>query len=391
MHLAQLVNYYPKYEYLDNAISMSGKEKINIFLDLKGCMQSLYQEWAVRYIINQSYGSTLDHSIFSSLLEFISWHRQYRKKRALDMNMYIFFEQGKSRYHKKVHKDYKENRERNFFGLDSDSIALFFNILDRNLEVITKVCSRIPNVFCTQLNFLEADFIPYYLQEYVLECSDACNIVYSADKDMLQCLQKENIFQFFKCAKNAKIISHDMVWKHFFKSDENIDASVSMFPIALAMIGDEGDGFSGPHKMVTTKTGKQRKSGIGPKGTERILPFIEKITGGADAIYDNIENGKTIFPEKTLDGVPSKDKNKIKLLYEQEDVLIRNIKLASYEMLSRYIKENYPEDRIKIRKKIESSVVDENKIKSGRILHAALDKAGLTPVIQEQTVYNLFL
>jgi len=275
--------------------------------------------------------------------------------------------------------------------LDAESRELFFQTLDRNLEVIWKVCSKLPDVSCTHLNFTEADFVPYYLQEYVINCHDACNIIYSADKDMLQCLAHENTFQYFKVAKQAKMISRDTMWQHFFKTEDHVPVSIDMFPIALAIIGDEGDGFSGPHILKTVKSGKQRKQGVGPVGLKNVLPLIEKITGGANQIFDNIEAGNSIWLKKPLDGLGSKDRKIMKLLYDQEDIVVRNIRLASYELLSRYVRENYPIDRIKLRESIESSVIDQNKIKSGRVLHAALDKAGLMPVVQEQTVYNLFL
>ena len=50
----QMLSYYPKYEYLDNLLSCNQKKHINIFIDVKGCITGIYQEWCVRHIINSS-------------------------------------------------------------------------------------------------------------------------------------------------------------------------------------------------------------------------------------------------------------------------------------------------------------------------------------------------
>ena len=70
MNVSQLINYYPKYAYLDAILSATGKKKMTIIVDLKGCMQALYQEWAMRYVIEQSRGTKyVDPSIFSAFLK----------------------------------------------------------------------------------------------------------------------------------------------------------------------------------------------------------------------------------------------------------------------------------------------------------------------------------
>jgi len=75
---SQLFSYYPKYEYLDNIISFSDKKRLNLYVDVKGCGQALYQEWAVKQILFQSLDSrVIDTSVFSSIIEFVSFHKTY--------------------------------------------------------------------------------------------------------------------------------------------------------------------------------------------------------------------------------------------------------------------------------------------------------------------------
>lgn len=77
----QLVNYYPKYKYLDDIISATEKDVLNLFIDLKGCMQTLYMEWGIKYVLEQSRGKYADPTIFSSILQFIQFHKNYAKKK----------------------------------------------------------------------------------------------------------------------------------------------------------------------------------------------------------------------------------------------------------------------------------------------------------------------
>ena len=164
---SQICCYYPKYLYLDNVLSTTGKRKLNLFIDLKGCMQSLFQEWAIRYIVaNSQDASMVDSSIFASILEFLAFHKQYAKKRDIELTTYLFYEHGKSSYHLNIFDKYKANRRvGDFFGLDEAQKDLFFKVLNRNLFVIKQVCSKLPNVNVISLDYLEADFIPWYLME----------------------------------------------------------------------------------------------------------------------------------------------------------------------------------------------------------------------------------
>jgi len=376
---SQLLSYYPKYTYLDDVLTLSGKSSLHLYIDLKGCMQSLFQEWAVRYIINLTEGSKfVDTSVFSSVLEFIAFHKRYAKKRNIKLHMHFFLESGSSSYHTDIHKEYKANRKSSdFFGLDDCKKELFFKVLNKNYDVIDKVGNKIPNVSVYRLLFLEADFVPWYLMKHVIdkdEVDNSAHIIYSADKDMVQCLDSDNVFQFYKHYRSIKMLSQKDILEHVFKKDIDVEPKSEWFCMALAIVGDEGDGFKGV-------------KGIGGITCAKILPQITILCGGSmTGVYQNIRDNKPLF-----DASYEPNNNAVKKVMASEDIIVRNLKLLSYKLLSDYIDGGYPADYTIERKKI---MVDNAnnivKAPSATVLFNAMSRVGLTETVNEQTVVDLF-
>jgi len=373
----QIMSYYPKYTYLDDVLSITGKSNLNLYIDLKGCLQSLFQKWAVEYIISQSQGTRLvDTSVFSSVLEFISFHKQYAKKRNIKMNMYFFLESGKSFYHKEIYKDYKSNRGiGDFFGLDDAKRELFFQVIDKNYHVIDKVCNKIPNVSVHRLMFLEADFVPWYLMKCVLPkevVQESANIIYSTDKDMLQCLDSNNMFQFYKHYKHVKMLTGKDALSHILKKEVNLP--MEWFCMALAIIGDEGDGFKGVPSIGGTRCAE-------------MLPQIATICGGSmEKVYQNILQKQPIF-DKSYD---IKNDGSLKRVLECEDIVVRNLKLLSFRLLSEHVNGCFPTDMIDKKKQLEENTNNLTKAPNSSVLFNALEKAGLAATLNERTIINLF-
>lgn len=376
MSIAQMINYYPKYEYLDNAMSRTGHKKLRLFIDVKGCMQSMYQEWAILHVVNQSTGTQqVDHSLFASMLEYIRFHKQWARTRNIELEMILFLEYGPSTYHKKVYSEYKANRggDDMFFNLTSDQRELFRDVLNKNLTVISNVVPRLPGVECIRLEFLEADFIPYYVRNFCAPKEDTTDIIYSTDKDMLQCLQDDNILQFYRSPHKVEMLTRDTLWKHYLKTTQYPkEVSPDYFPLALSIIGDDADNFKGVH-------------GIANKTFIKFMIHLDDIFGTIQEVNDNIEAGRSIFKEGVDTSIP-----KVTVLKKNEKLIVRNMKLASYELLSRYVNADYPSERVKMKNFIKSSCSFENKLQNGKILHAALHKAGLMQVVNEATIYNIF-
>jgi hypothetical protein len=372
MSVAQLLNYYPKYQYLDDILTASGKKSMTLYIDLKGCMGSLYQEWAVNYIIQQSKDCSADPSIFAATLEFIAFHKLYAKKRHIDLKMVFFYESGESAYHANLLSTYKSNRDLgSFFNLDRGDVELFQKVKEKNFDLIDKVVNKIPNVSVIRLMYLEADFIPWYVQNRILKDEYSVNIIYSLDKDMLQCLDV-NTYMFYKHYKSHKIIGAEDVYEHYLKTELPWQADPELFFMVLAIDGDVSDTFKGV-------------KGIGTKTIIKSFPELLKCVGSAEEIMAKIRSGESIFAKD----IGTNDKAVQKIMADEATV-VRNIKLASYRALSDYIDSGYPTANIVRKKYIVDRVHNDQKIRNGNVLFEALDKMGMTSLVSEASVYNLF-
>jgi hypothetical protein len=371
----QVMNYYPKYSYLDDIISVSGKKTLNIYIDLKGCLQTLYQKWAIEYLLTRSRSeNVIDTTVFLSVVEFIAWHKIYAKKRDINIKFFFFFESGKSSYHLNIHSDYKKNRSvADFFGLDDASRDLFFKILDKNYHVIEKICSRIPDVSIIRLKFLEADFVPYYLINRVLtNADDSAHVIYSMDKDMLQCLNKSNIFQFYRHYKQVKTITSKDIFSHFLKTNEEFEPE--WFELVLAIIGDVSDDFKGV-------------PGVGAISLLKVLKQVISLCGSMEKVYLAIKNKQSIFDKSPIYNVNSK--TILGKIINSEDIIIRNLKLLSFRILSDELDGGFPTYMNEQKKIILDNVNNQNKIPNASVLLNALEKSGMQHV-SEQSIVNLF-
>ena len=101
-----ILSYYPSYSILDEILSGGNYDSVNIYMDLKNNLQSLYMEHAIISIVEGSMRSKMvDTSIFSSILFFLAFHKLYFVKRSIrNFNFFLFFDNGGSFYHLNVSK-----------------------------------------------------------------------------------------------------------------------------------------------------------------------------------------------------------------------------------------------------------------------------------------------
>jgi 5'-3' exonuclease len=315
--------YYPTYSILDEVLLSSSYKNVNIFLDLKNILQTLYMEHCIVNLVESTVRSgIIDTSILDSLISFLSFHKVYAAKRNININFYIFFETGQSFYHTNIYKKYKISRRvDNLYGLDREKRDLFFTILQKNFQLIEKVLSKVPNIKVIRMKNFEADFIPYLLiTRNLLKYNDACNIVYSNDHDLMQCVNK-NTFIFSKSAKSKKIIKKGEVMKSFLKMENNFHDDC--LPVSMGIIGDPGDDVDSAIK------------GIGFKTLVKILDEFITTVGGIKLLYENVMNGSPIFSNSTKTGNKYIDD----LITEESKsgAISRNLKLVSFEIISRHI------------------------------------------------------
>jgi len=369
MGYENLLSYYPNYAILDEVISESGCKKLNLFFDLKNNLQTTYMKHAIEGIIENSLNSKfIDTSVFSSLISFLTFHKVYSASRHIDINFYIFFESGHSYFHTNIWKKYKISRRvDDLYGLDKEKRDYFFEVLQKNFLLIEKAASRLPDTYVIRLQNLEADFVPYYLtRNKLIDETNAANIVYSNDHDMLQCINK-NTYLFSKTQSGKKLIKSGNVLKHYLKYTKNYPDEY--LPLIMAIIGDPGDNVDGI-------------KGIGPKTIEKFIEDFVGECGGINEIYNNVLLEKPILALESC-----KIQNKyMRTVVENIDIVSRNLKLVSFEVLSRFLDNPNSTELIEKRKVIEDSIKNK-KVTELNILTDALNKTGVFVTNEYDSLY----
>jgi len=370
-----LLSYYPTYSILDEILSSGNYDSVNIYIDLKNNLQSLYMEHAVIGIVESSLRSrTIDTSIFSSILSFLSFHKLYSLKRSIpNFNFFIFFDSGTSFYHLNISKKYKINRRIDeLYGLDTEKRDLFFSVMQKNLMLTERVCNRLPNSKVIRLDHLETDFIPYYLIRNGLtnKSSNPVHIVYSNDHDLLQCLQLPgNIFIFSKAYKTKKIVKKGEVIKSYLKLETKFPDEY-LTPI-MSIMGDSGDNVDGIKN-------------IGPKRIEEFIEEFMTITGGIKTLRNNVFNGNNILcnPSSTL----NKYLNKVIDFEEKEKIISNNLKLVDFEILSMFLDNPNSTDMTE-RKNHIYKCINTNSVVSIEAMKPPLEKLGVDLQENLETIY----
>ena len=74
-----ILSYYPTYSILDEVLTSGNYDTLNLYIDVKNTLQSLFMKHCILEIVENTLtsGST-DSSIFESVLHFISFHKMER-------------------------------------------------------------------------------------------------------------------------------------------------------------------------------------------------------------------------------------------------------------------------------------------------------------------------
>ncbi len=375
MHPSSLLSYYPTYAILDEIVSYGNYKKLNIYIDLKNTLQTTYMQHAIVNIIENSKQTRFqDTSVFASLISFLGFHKIYGMKRGIDLNFIIFFESGQSFYHKNISKKYKISRRiDDLYGLEREDRELFFQVLQANFKLIEQACNKLPSVKVIRLSHLEADFIPYYClsRNKVPRDGVTGNVTYSNDHDLWQCAAKDS-YVFSKSAKYKKIIKPGTVMTHLLKRENTIEDIY--LPLAMAVIGDPGDDVEGV-------------KGVGPAGFLKIFEQLIALTGDMGEIYRKVENNLPL-----IDPVPPSIVNKILKKVVDEEVknktISNNLKLVSFELISRALDNPNSTEMIEKRKSIEK-IIDDNTVYPLESIKIALNKIGV--FLEETSIDFLYI
>ena len=375
MHPSSLLSYYPTYAILDEIASYGNYKKLTIFIDLKNTLQTTYMEHAIVNILqNSKTMKFIDTSIFSSLVSFLGFHKIYGYKRGLEINFIIFFESGQSYYHQNISKRYKISRKiDDLYGLEREDRELFWKILANNFKLIDQVFNKIPKVKVINMSHFEADFIPYYIlsRKKVIYDGSVGYIVYSNDHDLMQCAAKDS-YIFSKSAKSKKIIKPGNIMNMYLK--RNCDIEDIYLPLAMAIIGDTGDDVFGV-------------KGIGPAKFIEIFSQLISMTGNIWEIYNNVENNRNIFSSIPL-SISNKHLKKVIDSELENQTISKNLKLVSFELISRAIDNPNTTEMIEKRKYVEK-ILKDNIIYPLDSMKNALTKTGV--YLEESSLDYLYL
>jgi len=301
----------------------------------------------------------IDTSIFSSIISFLSFHKMYAiRRKNLKLNFFIFFETGISYFHTNLCRKYKLNRKiDDLYGLEKEKRDLFYKILQKNLQLTESACNKIPDTKVIRLQNLEADFVPYYLisRNLVNTTPNVAHVIYSNDHDMLQCV-RDNVYIFQKTMKGVKrVVKKGEVMSAYFKYNSKFPDEY--FPLSMAIVGDQGDCIDGV-------------KGIGTKRLEEVLEDVVKMVNGINNLYDNVVCSKPIFVHNT-EKTQNKYMNMILEKENSENLISRNLKLVSFELLSRFL-DNPSSTEILNKKKYINEVLQKSDIAEYESLSRAL-------------------
>lgn len=370
----QILSYYPTYSLLDEVLTTGNYDTLNIYCDLKNNLQTLYMKHCITEIVETTLLSKrIDSSIFESVLHMIKFHKIYSASRNIKINFYIFLETGRSNYHLNISKKYKISRRiDDLYGLDREKRDLFFNVLQKNFMLLEKALNRMPNIKIIRLPSLEADFIPYYLisRDHVDTSKNVGHVIYSNDHDLLQCL-RDDVYVYVKVPKVKKLIKKGQALQSYLKFQKKCPDEY--LPLVMAIIGDTGDDVDGI-------------KGIGGKSVEKIIEELVELVGGIDNLYNNVVKNKPIFDPNLTE-----HENKIinKIIHEEKEnkVVSNNLKLVSFEIISRFLDDPISTEMLDKRKIIEKTL-QTNEIVNMNSMKSALEMSRV--FVDEELLSNIY-
>jgi hypothetical protein len=111
------------------------------------------------------------------------------------------------------------------------------------------------------------------------------------------------------------------------------------------------------------------------------------LTGNSiQVVYENISKNKPIFNKEYQVKDPS-----LKLIIDNHDIIVRNLKLSSFKLLSDAVNGDFPLYMIERKKQInECCSKTQPKCSGAGVLINALNQNGLMGILTEQTIGGLF-
>lgn len=351
-------------------------DTIHLYIDLKNALSGLFVPEIVEEMVNNTNAleAGVDSSIFQSILYTIYSWKNFCKNLNVNYKIFICNDKGRSSYHYNILKEYKSNRKISNFLLAKYNDALCV-IKEKNFDLCESILNKFNNVHFISLNFIESDFLPYYLiSRHFKDNENIFHIIASNDKDHLQNFSLNNkIIMYSKKNKEYKVQTKDNMLNYFIKSSKvsettllkninlikNID--IKYFPLMLAICGDISDNIPGVKSL-------------GPKRVLEMFnntDYINKYLNinSIEEIYDRVFTNNELILKPNLEyTITNKNINVEKywnLALENNELLTKSFKLISFENLCKWLefpdKSEKLENIEKIKNIIEKNNIEEYK------------------------------
>ena len=295
------------------------KDFLNLYIDVRSVTPNFFDEKQMKMIINdpESMEVYIVQSIYN-FLKFVNYHISLAFKFNLWPRFFFFCDIGESVFHKQINKDYKANRGSPII-LSEDEYKRAKNLVNGFLQSIKRYFMEVPFLYYIFLEFIETDFIPYYIMKKFNFTDKDVHVIMSRDKDLAQCLDvRDDAYQFFLDSRSGKtLLSEDDAVKFHFKTDIE-GLKPRWIPLILSIAGDASDNVIGI-------------KGIGYKRAVKILDEYKDILEN-----NNFKNVDLICENQ--DKVSKSTQKLVKSIEENRDLVVTNLKLTDFD----YLVENLP-------------------------------------------------
>ena len=306
--------------YIDNG------ERTTVFIDFNSNMTSFFDEKSMLNILDM-YKTHSKYIVVKPILQgLITFLSEVKDSRII-----VHIESGRSQYHVKVNKNYKEKRGQ-FVLLKEEEVKVFFDIYDSVKEMFEKVINLVPMIDVVHFKYMEADIVPYSYMKLFNDV-DETYILCSSDKDLYQILSNQKVkFQYRQLPTikaESRLVNSNNCLLHMTKKDCEVSEKLKprMVPFLLSIAGDSSD-------CVT---------GIGRVGYLTVEKELEKVAKQNPELleteYTTINELKELY-EKML---PLMSVTFAKKIDENFETVINNHKLTDFNIMHTYMDYSYKE------------------------------------------------
>lgn len=365
-------------KYLENNETI---DTVNLYIDVKNSSTALFIPDVLEDILyKNSRLNNIESSIFQNILHTVSNWKAWCHYRKLNCNIYLANDKGKSSYHTKINPSYKANR-----SIRNSTIQNLEEEIDNikyiNWQMAKKIINKyVNNTFFIQLDFLESDFLPYYLITRKFEdYNNILHVLISSDKDHFQVLNLPNTVMYYKMRNDEFIFDrYNYMYRYLsLNKTENKgkyiqyinEVDPKLISLIMSFVGDTSDNIKGCTRVA-------EKSAI--KIFAENKEFFYKILSDWDGFTNKILTENLSFEEYGKDVTITEKLSH--LLENESDKIIKAFKQIDYEILCLWLEQENKMFKIDMLKSI-NDILDSEKI------NVSLDDLWVNGIMKMDDIY----